>query len=154
MYQQLMLSVLLALMLSVSAVFAAQDMTENMEIPDTFAEHKLVLQISDPNPFKQTLVLNVAGNVLKHYGDTTKVDIEVVAFGPGARLLFKGNAHTPRIKRLMAAGIRFSVCNNTLTNMGKKLGYRPQVIEGVRIVPAGAVRILQLNEHGWVTIKP
>ena len=33
-----------------------------------FAEEKIVLQISDPNPFKQTLVLNVASNLIKHYG--------------------------------------------------------------------------------------
>ena len=29
-----------------------------------FAEEKIVLQISDPNPFKQTLVLNVASNLV------------------------------------------------------------------------------------------
>ncbi len=151
MFQRLMSMMALALL---TGMAWAQDMQENMAIPDTFADTKVVLQISDPNPFKQTLVLNVAGNVLKHYGDATKVDIEVVAFGPGARLLMKGNVNTPRIKRLMASGIRFSVCNNTLTNMSKKLGYRPEVIEGVRIVPAGAVRILELNKHGWITIKP
>ena len=33
-----------------------------------FAEHKFVLQISDMDPSKQTLVLNVASNILKHYG--------------------------------------------------------------------------------------
>jgi len=154
MYQQLKLMAALVLMFMAAPLWAGQDMEENMAVPDTFAEHKVVLQISDPNPFKQTLVLNVAGNVLKYYGDTSKVDIEVVAFGPGARLLMKGNVNTPRIKRLMASGIRFSVCNNTLTNFSKKLGYKPQVIDGVRIVPAGVVRILQLSEHGWHLIKP
>ncbi len=154
MFQRLKLMAALVLALVSTPLWAAQDMAENMAIPDTFADHKLVLQISDPNPFKQTLVLNVAGNVLKHYGGTNKVDIEVVAFGPGARLLMKGNVNTPRIKRLMGSGIRFSVCNNTLTNFAKKLGYKPEVIDGVRIVPAGAVRILELSEHGWHVLKP
>ena len=40
-----------------------------------FAEHKFVLQISDMDPFKQTLVLNVANNILKAYG-TDQVDID------------------------------------------------------------------------------
>lgn len=106
-------------------------MGASMAIPDTFADTKVVLQISEPNPFKQTLVLNVAGNVLMHYGDTSKVDIEVAAFGPGARLLMKDNANTPRIKKLMGSGVRFSICNNTLTNLSKKLGYHPEIIEGV-----------------------
>ena len=52
-----------------------------------FAEERIVLQISDPNPFKQTLVLNVASNLIKHYGQD-KVDVEIVAFGPGLRLMF------------------------------------------------------------------
>ena len=30
----------------------------------SFATNKIVLQISDPNPFKQTLVLNVANNLI------------------------------------------------------------------------------------------
>ena len=151
MFQRLMSTLALTLL---TGMLWAQDMQENMVIPDTFADTKVVLQISDPNPFKQTLILNVASNLLKYYGDTSKVDIEVVAFGPGARLLIKNNANTPRIKKLMGSGIRFSICNNTLTNFSKKLGYQPEVIEGVRIVPAGAVRILELNKHGWLTLKP
>lgn len=46
-----------------------------------FAEEKIVLQISDADPSKQTLVLNVANNLIKHYGQD-KVDVEIVAFGP------------------------------------------------------------------------
>jgi len=122
-------------------------------LPDTFAEHKVVMQISDRDPFKQTLVLNVASNLIKYYG-LGNVDIEVVAFGPGVRLLFKNNVNTPRIQNLMKNGVRFSACNNTLTNMTKKLGYKPQVMKGVAIVPAGAARILQLNAAGYQLIKP
>ena len=44
-----------------------------------FAEHKFVLQISDMDPSKQTLVLNVAGNILKGYGQD-KAEVEVVTF--------------------------------------------------------------------------
>ena len=46
-----------------------------------FAEQKVVLQISDADPTKQTLVLNVASNLVKAYGQD-KVDVEIVAFGP------------------------------------------------------------------------
>jgi ABC-type proline/glycine betaine transport system substrate-binding protein len=48
-----------------------------------FAEQKVVLQISDADPTKQTLVLNVASNLIKAYGPD-KVDVEIVAFRPGA----------------------------------------------------------------------
>lgn len=130
-------------------VLAAQE----PRLPDTFAEHKIVMQISDPNPFKQTLVLNVAGNLVKYYG-STNMDLEIVAFGPGVRLMLEGNVNTPRIKSLMATGVRFSACENTLTNFTKILGKKPKLIEGIDVVPAGAARIIQLNEAGYKTLKP
>jgi hypothetical protein len=90
-------------------------------LPETFANHKIVLQLSDRDPFKQTLVLNVAGNLLKHYAGK-EVDMEITTFGPGVRLMLKGNVNDQRIQTLMDAGVRFSVCGNTVANMAKKLG--------------------------------
>lgn len=141
---------LLAVILLSSNAYAAQ---KEAPLPDTFADHKVVLQISDPNPFKQTLVLNVAGNLIKYYG-VSNVDLEIVAFGPGLRLMMQGNANTARIKSLMSSGVRFSGCQNTLNNFAKKLGYMPKLIEGVNVVPAGAGRILQLNAAGYQILKP
>ncbi|WP_024852109.1 DsrE family protein [Hydrogenovibrio kuenenii] len=145
----LVLSWLVGLLLS-PLTMAAQ---KEAPLPDTFATHKVVLQISDPNPFKQTLVLNVAGNLMKYYG-AGDVDIEIVAFGPGLRLMMAGNVNTPRIKSMMSSGIRFSACQNTLNNYSKKLGYTPKIIPGVQMVPAGAGRILQLNAAGYQILKP
>jgi len=118
-----------------------------------FAEEKIVLQISDPNPFKQTLVLNVAGNVLKHYGQD-KVDIEIVAFGPGLRLLFAENANKGRIKSLTDSGVKFSACKNTVKNMSKKLGHAPALNPAATQVGAGVVQIVDLMNKGYKLIKP
>jgi len=118
-----------------------------------FAEQKIVLQISDPNPFKQTLVLNVAGNLLKHYG-SDKVEIEIVAFGPGLRLLFEENANKGRINSLAAEGVQFSACANTVKNMGKKLGHPPALSDKAVTVSAGVVRIIELQNKGYMLIKP
>jgi intracellular sulfur oxidation DsrE/DsrF family protein len=85
-----------------------------------FAEHKFVLQISDMDPAKQTLVLNVAGNILKAYGQD-QADVEIVAFGPGLRLLFEENANSGRIDSLVGSGVRFFACENTIRNMSGKL---------------------------------
>ena len=66
-------SVLIAMLITVPA--QAQEEKE-------FAEHKFVLQISDMDPAKQTIVLNVANNIMKHYGPDN-AEVEIVAFGPG-----------------------------------------------------------------------
>lgn len=118
-----------------------------------FAEHKIILQISDSDPFKQTLVLNVANNLIKHYGPD-KVDIEVVAFGPGLRLLFKDNSNTGRINGLDSSGVRFAACENTVTGMSKILGHKPELHSKATPVTAGVVRIIDLQNQGYKLIKP
>ncbi len=118
-----------------------------------FAEERIVLQISDPDPFKQTLVLNVASNLIKYYGHD-KVDIEIVAFGPGLRLMFKSNVNSGRIDRLFSTGVKFSACDNTYAGMTKKLGYAPELHNNTVHVSAGVVRIIELENQGFKLIKP
>jgi len=118
-----------------------------------FAEERIVLQISDPNPFKQTLVLNVASNLIKAYGQD-KVDVEIVAFGPGLRLMFKDNVNSGRINGLTDSGVTFSACKNTISGMTKKLGHAPELHSGAVPVSAGVVRIIDLQNKGFKLIKP
>ena len=120
----------------------------------SFASKKVVLQISDPNPFKQTLVLNVANNIIKEYG-VDNVDVEIVAFGPGLRLLFADNANGGRIQGLAANGVKFYACSNTTKNMAKKLGYTPKLNGNAVSEGPGVVRIVKLvTEDGYTLVKP
>lgn len=118
-----------------------------------FAEERIVLQISDPNPFKQTLVLNVASNLVKHYGPD-KVDVEIVAFGPGLRLLFADNVNSGRINGLTDNGVKFAACQNTIASMTKVLGQKPTLHSSATPVSAGVVRIIELENQGFKLIKP
>ncbi|OYY52483.1 MAG: hypothetical protein B7Y53_08055, partial [Halothiobacillus sp. 28-55-5] len=85
------------------------------------AKHHIVLQETESDLQRQTLLLNVAGNLLKAYGDN--VDIEVVAFGPGITLLFANNEHAKRIEAMSQQGVRFSACMNALKNATERLGH-------------------------------
>lgn len=118
-----------------------------------FAEKHVVLQISNADVQKQTHVLNVATNLLKHYGPD-KIDIEVVAFGPGLRLLLKDNSNTARIDGLATNGVRFAACNNTLTAFTKLLGDTPELHNNADHVSAGVVRIMDLVDDGYTLVKP
>lgn len=118
-----------------------------------FAENKFVLQISDMDPDKQTLVLNVASNIIKHYGQD-QADVEIVAFGPGLRLLFAENSNAGRIDGLTESGVRFAACNNTITNMSKLLGGDPELNPHAKVVPGGIVRIKELADQGYLLVKP
>jgi intracellular sulfur oxidation DsrE/DsrF family protein len=138
------LAALLAAMLTPASM--AQD-----EKP--FAEQKFVLQLSDMDPDKQTLVLNNASNILKYYGED-KADVEIVAYGPGLRLLFAENSNAGRIDDLTKSGVRFAACNNTINNMAKILGAPPELNPHARVVPGGIVRIKELADQGYLLVKP
>ena len=131
-----------------STAFAAESTAK------PFAQHRVVLQISDPDPFKQTLVLNVASNVIKHYGPDA-VDVEIVAFGPGLRLLMKDNSNQDRIEQLANdSGVRFSACENTIAHFTRMLDGEPELNPHATRVSAGVVRIMDLTSQGYTLIKP
>jgi intracellular sulfur oxidation DsrE/DsrF family protein len=145
-----MASRLLAMLLALGLCFTSVQVSAAEK---SFADTKVVLQISDNDPFKQTLVLNVANNLVKHYGPD-QVDVEIVAFGPGLRLLFAENENKKRIQSLADNGVRFAACGNTVSNMGKILGEEPVLNKSATVVPGGVVRILDLEKQGYKLIKP
>lgn len=119
-----------------------------------FAEHKIVLQISAADPRRQTLVLNVANNLINHYG-AEMVDVEIVAFGPGLSLLFADNANTGRIAALAGGSkVRFAACENTIAAVTRQRGSAPELNPNATHVNAGVVRIMDLTSEGYTLIKP
>ncbi len=134
--------VLFALIVNASFAFAENE----------FAEKHIVLQISDTS--RQQLVLNVANNLIKHYGPDS-VQIEIVAFSSGLKLLFENNEiSSPRIDSLVSNGVKFSACSNTLAKMTKKMGKKPKLHKDSIVVSAGVVRIIDLIDQGYTLIKP
>jgi intracellular sulfur oxidation DsrE/DsrF family protein len=123
-------------------------------LPDKpFAEHRIVLQLSDNDPKKERLVLSVANNLIKAY-DPDKIAVEVVAFGPGIDLLRVENANRTRVESLIAQGVRFDVCVNTLDTIERETGKRPAIIPSATPVQVGVGRILSLTENGYTLVRP
>jgi len=118
-----------------------------------FADYKYVLQLSDMDPSKQELILNNAANLLAAY-PPGQVEVEIVAYGPGLRLLFAENMHAQRIDSLSQSGVKFSACGNTLKAMSKMLGEEPKLSPVAKMTPAGIVRIGELVKQGYIYIKP
>ena len=116
-------------------------------------EHKIVFQVSSGDEATQHLVLNNAVNIQKHYGPEN-VDVVVVAYGPGLSILTKKSKEAVRVKSLAIQGITFDACNNTMKAIEKKTGKKPVLTEGVKIVPAGVARIVELQEKGYAYVRP
>ena len=118
-----------------------------------FAEHKIVLQLSDGDAKKQALVLSVANNLLRAY-DPDKVAIEVVAFGPGIDLLRAGSDRRKQVESLIAQGVRFDICLNTVDTIERETGRRPDFIRSATPVQVGVGQILFLTENGYTLVRP
>lgn len=143
----LMASAMAAMLLAAFPALAQDD-------DKPFAEARIVLQIADGDAESQTRVLSVANNLIKHYGGPDFVDIEIVAYGPGISLLYTDYPDGERISSLLANGVRFVACGNTLDTIERQTGKRPEVIPAAIRVQTGIARIVERAQQGFVVIRP
>ncbi|MHC2381871.1 DsrE family protein [Bradyrhizobium liaoningense] len=148
---QLISAMMLALLVWAAAPPALAQQVPLQDKP--FAEHRIVLQLSDGDAKKQALVLSVANNLLKAY-DPDKIAIEVVVFGPGIDLLLAGSERRKQVESLIAQGVRFDICLNTVDTIERETGRRPEFIPSATPVQVGVGQILFLAENGYTLVRP
>ena len=149
--RQISFALMLALLIPVAIPTASAQQVPLQDKP--FAEHKIVLQLSDGDAKKQALVLSVANNLLKAY-DPDKIAIEVVAVGPGIELLLSGSERRKQVESLIAQGVRFDICLNTVDTIERETGKRPEFIPAATPVQVGVGQILFLAENGYTLVRP
>jgi uncharacterized protein len=114
------------------------------------AAAKVVFQVSDGDAVKWNLALNNAKNVQQELG-ASKVQIEIVAYGPGIGMLRDDATTANRVSEAVQSGVQVVACENTMTalkltkaDMNKAVGY----------VPAGVVELMKRQSEGWSYIRP
>lgn len=120
--------------------------------------HRLVIQVTENDAEKFNLVLNNAANVSQEYNRRgEEVSIEVVAYGPGLHML---RTDTSPVKERLQSfrdgmpNVVFTACGNTVKAMEKKEGKPVTLVDGVDVVTAGVVRLMELQEQGWSYVRP
>jgi uncharacterized protein len=122
--------------------------------------HRVVIQIDQNDPDIMNMVLNNAKNVIEYYrGQNEEAQVEIVAYGPGLHMLRDDTSPVKaRIKEMAEVNfpskIAFAACNNTKQGMEKREGHPITIIPQATIVPAGVVRVMQLEEQGYSYVKP
>jgi intracellular sulfur oxidation DsrE/DsrF family protein len=111
---------------------------------------KVVFQVSDADPAKWKLTLNNARNVVQDLGED-KVEIEIVAYGPGIAMLKRESTLAPRIAATLKSGAKVVACENTMH--GQKLTY-DDMLPNIGYVPAGVVELMKKQYAGWAYIRP
>jgi intracellular sulfur oxidation DsrE/DsrF family protein len=148
MYRIATIIALLAAFLTTPLAHAAQ-----ADKDKSFASAHYVLQVSQDDPARWTLAMNNAANLQAHFGPDN-VDVVIVAYGPGLKMLLKNAKDATRVQSLATSGVEFDACHNTMKGMERKLGHMPAMNSAATVVPAGVVRIGELQQKGYIYIKP
>ena len=119
---------------------------------------RLALQISDNDPATFNKALNVATNFARGMSEAGELyEIEIVAFNAGLHLLREDTS--PVMDRITSISesipeVTFSACGNTIKGMTKKEGSAPPLSEHAQVVPAGVVRLMELDSEGYFVLRP
>ena len=114
---------------------------------------KLVVHVPQDDPKSLVQALNIASNVPKALG-MDNVMVEIVAQGPGLKLLTTESEHAERVQSLALYDVTFSACGNTMAAIARKTGKEPELLEGVQKVDAGIIRVMELQEQGYSYVRP
>jgi uncharacterized protein len=146
-------SIALALLLSIQISSPAKT-----SAPANQKQPHRVLQVDVNDPGVMNLILNNVSNVAQHYREIgEKVEIEVVAFGPGLHILRDDTSPVKaRIKSMSETlpHVAFSACGNTRENMTRAEAKDIPLISQAKVVKAGVVRPMELQERGWSYLRP
>lgn len=112
--------------------------------------HKLVIQVSENDPAVWNLALNNAENVQEALGKD-KVDIEIVAYGPGLNMLKDDSKVAARLNAALDHSVGLLACGTTMRKMKVT---KADLAAGVKVVPGGVVHIMQRQNEGWNYIRP
>lgn len=114
--------------------------------------HRVVLHLNSGDEKVQRGALNNIRNLYQEVG-REHVRVELVVHGAGLTLLTKKDSTlASELAQLKAAyDVEFTACSNTMKAQGLT---RADLIDQVdRTVPA-MVRLIELQEQGWIYIKP
>ncbi|WP_231895531.1 DsrE family protein [Halodesulfovibrio spirochaetisodalis] len=75
----------------------------------------------------------------------------LVVNGPGIKLLLQDSPHADKLTQLAEQGLQIRLCNNAIEHFNIK---PESLLPAGRIVPAGLVKIVDLQRKAYVYIKP
>ena len=114
-------------------------------------KHRLVIQVTDNDPARWTMILNNAKNAQEDVGGADKIEIEIVAYGPGIHMLKNDSAVGSRVAEAVKSGVKIVGCENTMK--GLKLS-KDEMLPTIGYVPAGITELMKKQQEGWAYVRP
>jgi uncharacterized protein len=114
------------------------------------SEHQIVYQCNKAENDYLGSVLFSVGEMIRKYGDN--VEVVVACFGPGIHLLGDpperpiDPIHQERASSLVAYGVAFHACRNTMDGLGWT---EQNLVDYAKVVEVGVEDIMLLQEKGF-----
>jgi intracellular sulfur oxidation DsrE/DsrF family protein len=141
-----------------AAAAVAAPLTDRQPLAAGEKPHRLALHVDRNDADVMKLALNNARNAYELYRERgEQVTIEIVAYSQGLHMLRDDTSPVKeeiRELRKQWPEVAFGACNNTKTGMEKREGKPVPIIPEATIVPAGVVRLVELQEQGYAYVKP
>lgn len=113
---------------------------------------KFVFPITTNDRHEINHVLSSANNVIKFYGvENTEVVIVAYSKGIEAVMNHRDLKIKKRVEALMTYDVEFIACGNTMKTL--KID-RSELIDGVEVVTAGIVELIERQLRGYIYIRP
>jgi hypothetical protein len=143
----------LTLLLAVAVTVGAAQASHRKEQP---RKHRVVYHLTEPGVEKARAVL---GNIVNHVNGVGGWDhveaLELVVHGQALKSFVTKDmdpALRGALDRLQTQGLALGACGNTMKGMNLTLEQLP---EGTKPLPqGGVVRVMELQEAGYVYIRP
>ena len=110
--------------------------------------NRVVFQVNEDDSRKWNTVLANINNVQEELG---RVEVTVVAIGPGLGMLKADALTANKVQDAMSAGVRFVACGNSMQAQHLT---KDDMIDGIAYAKAGYVEIMRLQQQGWTYIRP
>ena len=113
---------------------------------------KVVFHLDWDEEKRLVMALNNITNLLKEI-PSAEAAICLVANGSAVRLFQRDHPadHSVRMEELSGKGVRFLMCNNSLTHLNIDPG---ELLGGCEVIKAGVVELISLQAQGYAYIKP
>jgi len=113
---------------------------------------KFVFPITTNNRDEINHVLSSANNVMKFYGPE-KVEVVIVAYSKGIEAVMNHRdlEIKKRVGSLLTYDVEFIACGNTMRTL--KID-KSELIDGVEVVTAGIVELIERQLRGYIYIRP
>lgn len=113
-------------------------------------KERVVLQITDSDPKRWNLVLSTARTLQTEFGED-KIDVAIVAYGPGVNMLKADSDVANRVESAIARKVFILAGAASLKAHNVD---EDSLARHVFVVPSGAAEIVRRQRAGWTYLRP